>query len=134
MFSFEEVGEILDEIAEELPQAFFNDLNGGILLLPDTRRCDDDSLPDVYTMGQYVRDGMGRYIIIYYGSFAVLYGHSTQHKFREALRETLLHEFTHHVESLAGAHDLEIKDDLEMARLRAPRKYRVRSDTGGIKG
>jgi hypothetical protein len=69
---------------------------------------------------------MGRYIIIYYGSFVALYAHSKPEKIRKELWETLLHEFTHHIESLAGARGLEIKDELEMARLRAPRRYRFR--------
>jgi len=133
MLTFEEVGVILDEIAEELPQAFFKDLNGGILLLPEARQGPGDTSLGIYTMGEYVRDGMGRYIIIYYGSFAALYAYSSPKKLREELRETLLHEFTHHVESLAGARDLEIKDDMELARLRAPRKYRVRSGAVRIK-
>ena len=37
VLSFEAVGEILDGLAETLPQVFFRDLNGGILLLPQAR-------------------------------------------------------------------------------------------------
>jgi len=126
MLSFEEVGDILDDIAEELPEEFFKELNGGILLLPDVRQSTADSAHGIYIMGEYVRDRMGRYIIIYYGSFAAIYRHCTPEKLREELRETLLHEFTHHIESLAGVRDLEIKDELKMARLRAPGRYRMR--------
>jgi hypothetical protein len=53
---------------------------------------------------------MGRYITIYYGSFSHVYGHLEKKALKEQLRETLKHEFTHHIESLAGERGLEIKD------------------------
>jgi len=124
MLTFDEVGEILDEIAEELPREFYNHLNGGILLLPEARRHPGEQARDLYIMGEYVRNQMGRYIIIYYGSFAAVFGHYPPEKIREELRETLYHEFTHHVESLAGVRSLEIKDDLKLARYRAQHSYR----------
>ena len=34
---FEEVGTMLDEIAAELPQEFYKDLNGSIILLPEVK-------------------------------------------------------------------------------------------------
>jgi hypothetical protein len=115
LLTFEEVGNILDAIAEELPKEFFKDLNGGILLLPEANQGRSDSSHSFYIMGQYVRDIMGRYIIIYYGSFVALYKDLPPEKLRKKLKETIIHEFTHHIESLAGARDLEIKDELEMA-------------------
>ena len=66
-------------------------------------------------MGEYVKSISGRHIKIYYGSFKnVNYGISLE-LLREKLRDALLHEFTHHLESLAGGEGLEIKDyyDLE---------------------
>jgi hypothetical protein len=115
LLTFEEVGKILDVIAEELPKEFFRDLNGGILLLPEANQERGDSKHSVYIMGQYVRDIMGRYIVIYYGSFAALYKDLPPEKLQKKLKETLIHEFTHHIESLAGACDLEIKEEQEMA-------------------
>jgi len=122
LLTFEEVGDILDVIAEELPREFYRDLNGGILLLPEACQDEDedDSESDLYTLGEYVHDEMGRYIIIYYGSFVELYKDLSPEKLRKELRETIIHEFTHHIESLAGECDLEIKDELEMSRFRAP--------------
>ena len=121
MLTFEEVGNVLDVVAEELPREFFRDLNGGILLLPEACQDDGDSEHDLYTLGEYVHDEMGRYIIIYYGSFAALYKDLPPEKLRKELRETLIHEFTHHIESLAGEYGLEIEDEQELARFRAPR-------------
>ena len=124
--TFEEVGGILDEIADEIPQEFYKNLNGGILLLPEAHQNPGDAEHNLYVLGEYVRNQMGRYIIIYYGSFAALFEHDPPERIRKELKETLLHEFTHHVESLAGVHDLEIKDEVKMARLRAPQRYRIR--------
>ena len=73
MLTFEEVGDVLDAITEELPREFFRDLNGGILLLPEACQERGDAAYGLYTLGEYVYDEMGRYIIIYYGSFAALY-------------------------------------------------------------
>ena len=126
MLTFEEVGDILDEIADGLPQEFYRELNGGILLLPEAKQDTGDAAHNLYTLGEYVHDEMGRYIIIYYGSFFALYEHHPPKKIRKELRETLIHELTHHIESLAGVCDLEIMDDLELDRMRAPQKYRCR--------
>lgn len=126
LLTFEEVRSILDVIAEELPREFFRDLNGGIPLLPETCQDHGDSVHDLYTLGEYVEDEMRRYIIIYYGSFVALYKYLSQEELRKELKETLIHEFTHHIESLAGEYGLEIEDELEMNHFRTPRGYRQR--------
>ncbi|MDR1001729.1 MAG: metallopeptidase family protein [Oscillospiraceae bacterium] len=66
-------------------------------------------------MGEYSysRD-LGRMITIYYGSFAAVYGYLTPEDLKKEIRRTLLHEFTHHLESLSGLSDLEVKDKIEM--------------------
>jgi len=128
MLSFEEAGEILDAIAEELPKDFFRNLNGGILLLPEAKQNPDDSAYGLYILGEYVYNHLGRHIIIYYGSFTALFSHLSPERLRKELKDTLLHEFTHHIESMAGAHGLEIKDALELARMRSPHRYRIRRD------
>ena len=122
MLTFEEVGAILDGIAEELPREFFKELNGGVLLLPEACQDPGDAEYDLYTMGEYVHDEMGRYIVIYYGSFAALYEDEdlSPEEFREELKETLIHEFTHHLESLADERGLDDEDEQEMERFRNP--------------
>ena len=122
MLSFEEVGGILDSAADELPKEFFKDLNGGVILLPEACRDDEDA--SIYTLGEYIHDEIGRYIVIYYGSFAALYKNSPPEKLRKELRETLIHEFLHHIESLAGEYGLEIEDEQEMERFRASGRRR----------
>ena len=116
MVSMDEIEKMLDEIAEELPPEFYTKLNGGILLLPNAKLHPENRANDLYIMGEYHFDSrMGRYITIYYGSFERIYGHLSKDMLKEKLRYTLLHEFTHHIESLAGERDLEIKDSHKMA-------------------
>lgn len=110
VLSFDEVGEILDELAEKLPQELFQSLNGGVLLLEDEVP-DPENGPDLYILGEYCVDEMGRYINLYYGSFAALFFDEPREVWVEELDTTLRHELTHHVEGLAGERSLELKDE-----------------------
>ena len=102
---------MLDEIAAEFPPEFFNELNGGIILLPEARHHDEDPDGELYTLGMYHRGGgLGRYISIFYGSFMRVYGYQSAEEIKSQLRSTVRHEFRHHFESLAGNDDLERLD------------------------
>jgi len=114
LFTIEEINEMLDEIASELPEGVFRDLNGGVSLLDETKRSHKDPDGGLYTLGEYRRDQMGRYIVIYYGSLIAVYGHSSHKKMRKHLRDVLTHELTHHLESLAGDRSLEKEDEKNM--------------------
>lgn len=118
ILSFEQVGDLLDQMAEEFPEAFYQDLNGGISLLPEV--VEDPAGEDLYIMGEYCNDMMGRYINLYYGSFAALAEREdwTEEDWEDELYTTLSHEFTHHVEGLAGERGLEIRDQLELEEYR----------------
>ena len=117
MISIDEMEQMLGEFADQLPEEFFTDLNGGILLLPDVKLHHGRVKDDLYIMGEYHRSrAMGRYIVIYYGSFKQVYGHASDKKLKAKLEATLKHEFTHHLESLGGQRDLAIEDDRRMAR------------------
>jgi len=111
LFSIEEINEMLDEIASEIPEGIFRELNGGVSLLDEIKRSHKDPDGALYTLGEYRRDQMGRYIVIYYGSLMALYGHSSNKKMRKHLRDVLTHELTHHLESLAGDRSLEKEDE-----------------------
>ena len=114
MITIEELNEMLDEIAAELPDEVFRDLNGGVGLLEDAKKSRADPDGKLYTLGEYRRDQMGRYIVIYYGSFCAVYGGVSHKKMRKHLRDVLTHELTHHLESMAGEYDLEIKDKKDL--------------------
>lgn len=121
--SFDRVGELLDEMAEEFPQEFYDELNGGILLLPQRKLDPDYPEESLYILGEYCNDQMGRYINLYYGSFAAMAGEEdwTEEDWEDELYETFAHEFTHHIEGLAGERGLEIKDEAFMEEFRAGR-------------
>ena len=110
MYTIEEINDMLDEIAAELPEEVFRDLNGGVSLLDETKRSKKDPDGRLYTLGEYRRDQMGRYIVLYYGSLNAVHGGSSEETMRKHLRDVLTHELTHHLESLAGDKSLEIED------------------------
>jgi hypothetical protein len=124
MLDLDDIQDILDELAEELPDEFYKELNGGILLLPERKISSDAINNDLFVLGEYHHNySMGRYIVIYYGSFEALYGNQSREGIKTQLRMTLRHEFTHHMESLGGLKDLEIEDERRLA------KYRYKAHT-----
>ena len=114
ILTIDEVYDILDELAAELPPALFDSLNGGILLLED-EVADPEAGEDIFVMGEYCWDELGRYINLYYGSFAAVLADEPREVWVEELRTTLRHELTHHVEGLAGDRSLEYRDMEELA-------------------
>jgi len=116
MVTIDEAHEILEKIAEELPCEFYKHLNGGIILLPDVKTSQDG----LCILGEYTTcSSMGRYITIYYGSFEWVFGKdATTEKMAKELKSTLLHEFTHHFECLAGDNSLEKEDERKLAEYR----------------
>lgn len=121
LLSFEQAGDLLDLLAEPFPEALFEGLNGGVNFLQDT--VPDPSFPsgEMVILGEYCQDLLGRYINLYYGSFAVLAEKEdwTPQRWAEELRQTLSHELTHHMESRGGLHALDDKDEAELAAWRA---------------
>ena len=120
VLSFEQAGDLLDTLAESFPEALFDELNGGVNLLEEA--VPDQEFPEarVYVLGEYCNDLLGRYINIYYGSFAAMAENEdwTEADWEEELRQTLSHELTHHMEGRSGLHALEDKDEAEMASWR----------------
>lgn len=107
----DEVEAMLEEILEGFPQELFQDLNGGILLLPESKRNSDPRLHQLYILGEYHSGGtMGRYIVLYFGSFQAVFGNADKKQLGIELERTLKHEFVHHLESLAGERGLERED------------------------
>lgn len=66
-------------------------------------------------MGEYLEDpGLGRLVILYYGSFRESLGSAPENEWNEEIEETILHELRHHVESLAGIDDLSVEEMFEL--------------------
>jgi len=118
MITFDEAAAMLDEIADKLPEGFFKDLNGGIYLLPEVKKHNESTeRQPLYILGEYIsQHDLGKLIYLYYGSFMQVYQHLSPKELKKELESVLIHEFTHHLEFLAGDRDLEIKDDIEMER------------------
>jgi len=111
MMTIDEMQSVLDELAGELPDIFYKDLNGGIVLLPEAQESEYSQKRDLYTLGEYHHGGlMGNYIKIYYGSFQRLFSHLPDEEMIKELRSTLRHEFRHHLETLAGDRSLVAED------------------------
>lgn len=111
MISFDEAADMLDEIADSLPQELYRELNGGIVVVPEFKIHNKAVDNDLYIMGEYHRDSLGKYVIIYYGSFERVYPSIGKEELREQLKKTLVHEIRHHNEYLAGYRDLEVYDE-----------------------
>lgn len=119
MITFERFQELIDEITAQFPEIFFRELNGGVFARRHAKLHPESRQEDLYVMGEYCSSWhLGRFIVIYYGSFERLYGYLDEEELAERLRKVLLHEFRHHLESLAGEHDLEIEDAAQIAAYR----------------
>lgn len=110
ILTYEQMGDLLEEIAAQFPDIFFQDLNGGIQLEEEALPDPDFPEGEMYIMGEYCHDLLGRYILLYYGSFAALLAEEDEDVWREELFATIAHEFTHHMEDTAMLHALDDKD------------------------
>lgn len=109
--------ELADAMAEEIPPALLEGLNGGIAIEARAERRSDDP-PGVYLLGEYITDDLlGCFIVLYYGSFRRLFRGEPDEVWANELRTTLRHEVRHHVEARAGLHDLDDDDDEQLRRL-----------------
>lgn len=120
LLTFDQAGEALDALAEGFPEVLFNGLNGGVNLLEEA--VPDPEFPEgeMYILGEYCDDLLGRYINLYYGSFAALAEQEDwdRQTWEEELRTTLSHELTHHMEARGGLHTLDDRDAAELAAWR----------------
>lgn len=106
MISFEELGEMLDEIADSMPYELYRDLNGGLSLLPQSKVHPAARNNDLLILGEYIRNSLGNAIVFYYGSIARVYGELPREQLYHEMVRILHHEVRHHNEYLAGVDDL----------------------------
>ena len=124
VLSFCQTGELLDALADRFPQALFDGLNGGVSLLEDTVPDPDFPPGEMYILGEYCDGLLGRYINLYYGSFAALAEQEDWDGtvWRQELWTTLSHELTHHMEGRSGLHALDDRDGEEAEAWRRDRR------------
>lgn len=100
--------EILQEEAEKIPDKFYEELNGGVIISKEIMLSPYARSNDLYIAGQYRRSHqMGRQIVIYYGSMLRLFGHLDEEGMRKEIAGVLRHELKHHIEARAGLRSLE---------------------------
>lgn len=110
MITFEECGQMLDEIADSMPCELFRELNAGISLLPQIKLHPQAVNNDLFILGEYVRNSLGKAIVFYYGSINRVYGHLSHDEIYKQLTRIMHHEVRHHNEFLAGCDDLCVYD------------------------
>ena len=116
MISLAEYRKIITELMDELPDEFFRELSGGVIVseavaIPEYARGDD-----LFTMGEYQIYSGIRQIVMYKGSFDRVCPQADAAEARKVLRGVLRHEFRHHLEFLGGVHNsssLEAEDERE---------------------
>ena len=87
MVTFEECAQMLDEIADSMPQELFRDLNAGMSLEPQAKLHPQSERGELYILGL------------------------SNDKLYTELEKIMHHEVKHHNEHLAGCDDLGICDD-----------------------
>ena len=100
--SYEAFREIVSEEMDLLPQYVFDELSGGVLVEKRARLSPDSVDNDLFCLGLYRWDGLGKQVTLYYGSFVEVLGSAGEAVYRARIRETLRHEFRHHMETRAG--------------------------------
>jgi hypothetical protein len=122
--TYEEMRRYLDELYDGLPEAVLNSLNGGIILSPDTKIHPQSIGNDLVINGEYHYQpyGLGRYIVLYYGSLVRSCGHMPEDAQKQKIKEVLYHELTHHLENMAGDKTLEKKDAADLDAYKRKRR------------
>ena len=107
MLTLKEYKQIVSELLDELPEEFFRELSGGVVVseayvIPDYAKGND-----LYIMGHYKIYSGVRQIVLYKGSFDRIYPNAEAEEAKKLLRGILRHEFRHHLEFLGGVHNAE---------------------------
>ena len=116
MLTMEAYKTIISSLMDELPEEFYRELSGGVIVSESLVIPDYAQGNDLYTLGQYQIYSGIRQIVMFKGSFDQVYPNADAAEAREILRGILRHEFRHHLESLGGIHNsssLEAEDERE---------------------
>ena len=103
MITYDEFEAITREEIALLPPYVQKDLTGGVLIDPSAYLHPARMADDLYILGTYSYGGIyGKQIILYYGSFRAVMGNAGARAVRRQIRDTVRHEFLHHMETRAG--------------------------------
>ncbi len=120
MLTLAEYKQIVSELLDELPEEFFRELSGGVVVSEACEIPDYAKVNDLYTLGHYKIYCGVRQIVLYKGSFDRVYPNADADEAKKRLRGIIRHEFRHHLEFLAGIHN---SDSLEAEDERKKRDY-----------
>ena len=120
ILTIDEVNDLLDDMADAIPECLFDGLNGGVNLLEEAEPDPEFPPGEMYILGEYRDDLLGNYINLYYGSFAAIAEREEwdDETWEQELRFTLAHELTHHMELRSGLHALDDRDEEELEAFR----------------
>ena len=120
ILTIDEVNDLLDDMADAIPECLFDGLNGGVNLLEEAEPDPEFPPGEMYILGEYRDDLLGNYINLYYGSFAAIAEREAwdRETWEQELRVTLAHELTHHMELRGGLHALDDRDEEELVDFR----------------
>ena len=120
ILTIDEVNDLLDDMADAIPECLFDGLNGGVNLLEEAEPDPEFPPGEMYILGEYRDDLLGDYINLYYGSFAAIAEREEwdDETWEQELRVTLAHELTHHMELRSGLHALDDRDEEELEAFR----------------
>jgi hypothetical protein len=103
MLTFDDFIRIMEEEVGLLPGYVHEKLDGGVLADSGVYLHPQRLADDLYILGTYSVDAVfGKRIILYYGSFTATLGDASESVYRDRIRETVRHEFLHHLETRAG--------------------------------
>ena len=101
--TFDEFEEAVRYELEQLPDYVYEELNGGVLVDISAYLHPKALADDLYILGTYTNSYIyGKQIVLYYGSFMRTMGHAPESVIRKQIRDTIRHEFLHHLETRAG--------------------------------
>ena len=120
MITTEQYNSIISELLDELPEEFFRELSGGVIISEALVIPDYAQNNDLFTMGQYQIYSRVRQIVMFRGSFNRAHPNVDLSEAKDLLREILRHEFRHHLEYLGGVHN---SSSLEAEDERRKREY-----------
>lgn len=115
----------MTEECDKLPDDFFKDLHGGVIMSDKLRISPHARNNDLIIAGEYSRSSKGNQITLYYESFIRMYPGLSEDELRIKIREVIRHEFRHHLENLAGMHgadSLEREDEIQIRNYLQNRK------------
>lgn len=90
---------------DELPEAFYKELSGGVIVSEATVIPDYARANDLYTLGKYMVYSGIRQVVMYKGSFDRVFPQADVSEAKQRLRGVLRHEIRHHLESLGKVRD-----------------------------